>query len=221
MSQPPVDGTQSPDSLPESLKTDRKVQFVTEDRNGGGDQTINQPEEHERTIGEDNDGLADGDGEQEIDPADLPDAEPVKKKKKSKKKKPKSQRGQNAPTGFEEYAAEGPITPEQHAEEQLLYDPRFKFTNRIEKAIHRFEKRRKMSPEMRDVFYKYLAYGGIDVGPNMFQGAHSKQELEGIEKDDLKDILAQAHITDPTDNEIGKDPEKWVVDFEGCMNGFL
>jgi hypothetical protein len=41
---------------------------------------------------------------------------PVKKKPKSKKPKP---------TGFEEYHADAPLTPAEHAEEQRLYDRYF------------------------------------------------------------------------------------------------
>jgi hypothetical protein len=40
------------------------------------------------------------------------------KKKKPKTKKPK-------PTGFEEYHADAPLTPDEHAEEQKLYDRYF------------------------------------------------------------------------------------------------
>lgn len=46
------------------------------------------------------------------------DVAPVKKKKKPKTRKPK-------PTGFEEYHADAPLTPDEHAEEQKLYDRYF------------------------------------------------------------------------------------------------
>lgn len=71
---------------------------------------------------------------------DLPPPEQLKKKKR--RKKPKSQRGlvrkhglrslgdpqtdpssQDKPTGFEDFFADAPMTPAQHAEEQELYDP--------------------------------------------------------------------------------------------------
>ncbi len=66
----------------------------------------------------------------------------TKKKKKRKKRKPASQRGlvsywhrlqpplccadiliKDKPTGFEDFFADAPMTPEQHAENQALYDP--------------------------------------------------------------------------------------------------
>ena len=77
-----------------------------------------------------------------------------------------------------------------------------------------------MTSEMRDIFYKYLAYGGIDVGPNMFQGRRSKEELEGMDKDEIRLLMAQTSISNDKGN-MGKDPTKWAVDFEGTMKGFL
>jgi hypothetical protein len=42
---------------------------------------------------------------------------------KAKRRKPKSKRGLGKPTGFEEYYADGPMTPEEHEESHQLYDP--------------------------------------------------------------------------------------------------
>lgn len=44
-------------------------------------------------------------------------------RKKPKHRRPKSKRGQGKPTGFEEYYAEGPITPKEYEEMRKLYDP--------------------------------------------------------------------------------------------------
>lgn len=44
-------------------------------------------------------------------------------KKKPKRRRPKSNRGHGKPTGFEEYYAEGPITPREYEETRKLYDP--------------------------------------------------------------------------------------------------
>lgn len=77
-----------------------------------------------------------------------------------------------------------------------------------------------MDTEKRDIFYKYLAYGGIDVGPNMFQGRRSKEELEAMDKDQIAAIMAQTSISSDKGN-TGKDPSKWAVDFESTMKGIL
>ena len=76
-----------------------------------------------------------------------------------------------------------------------------------------------MDPVTRDVFYKYLAYGGLDVGQNMFQGV-SERDAESMDKEDLTRALAQTSLSFDF-RDIGKESSKWVVDFEGVMKGFL
>lgn len=76
-----------------------------------------------------------------------------------------------------------------------------------------------MSPTTRDVFYKYLAYGGMDVGPNMFQGV-SERDTESMDKDTLTRAMAQSSLSSDF-RDIGKESSQWVVDFEGVMKGFL
>jgi hypothetical protein len=51
------------------------------------------------------------------------DADEVTPKEKKKKKKSKAKRPK--PTGFEEYHADAPLTPDEYAEEQQLYDRYF------------------------------------------------------------------------------------------------
>ncbi|ERF68255.1 hypothetical protein EPUS_02711 [Endocarpon pusillum Z07020] len=164
----------------------------------------------------------DGGAEEELgafDDAHLQVDQPKKKKKKSKKSKPKSKRGLNAPSGFEEYSADAPITPAEYDEERKLYDLDLPFTDRIITAIHRYERRRKMLPATRDTFRKYLAYGGLDVTPNMFQGI-SERDAESMDKDTLTHALAQTSLSHEF-RDIGKESSMWVVDFEGVMKGFL
>ena len=126
---------------------------------------------------------------------------------------------QGKPTGFEEYNADGPLTVEESKQDNDLYNLDFPFVVRIMTAIQRFEARRKMTSEQRDIFYKYLAYGGIDVGPNMFQGL-SASERKQMEREDLITALAQTSISDDKWN-IGSEDSIWVVDFKGVMQGFL
>lgn len=76
-----------------------------------------------------------------------------------------------------------------------------------------------MNPTTRDVFYKYLAYGGLDVGPNMFQGV-STRDAESMDKDTLTRAMAQSSLSNDF-RDIGKESSQWVVDFEGVMKGFL
>jgi Argonaute siRNA chaperone (ARC) complex subunit Arb1 len=76
-----------------------------------------------------------------------------------------------------------------------------------------------MNPTTRDIFYKYLAYGGLDVGPNMFQGI-SERDTESMDKESLTRAMAQTSLSHDF-RDIGKESSNWVVDFEGVMKGFL
>lgn len=74
-----------------------------------------------------------------------------------------------------------------------------------------------MESQRRDIFYKYLAYGGIDVGPNMFQGAIDASTLD---KDSLSVALAQTSI-DHDKSTINTPSAIYAVDFTACVSGFL
>ncbi|KPI38453.1 Argonaute-binding protein 1 [Cyphellophora attinorum] len=140
-------------------------------------------------------------------------------KRKKKRSKPKSKRGLNAPTGYEEWFADPPVTPEVHAEEQELYAQDIPFIERILTAIQRFERTRKLTPTRRDIFYKYLAYGGLDVSPNMFQTVDEVQKKE-MSKEELAVALSQVSIgTDKYD--VGSENALYEVDFLGCAKAFL
>ena len=86
-------------------------------------------------------------------------------------------------------------------------------------AIHRYETKRRLDPERRDYFYKYLAFGGIDVGPNMFQGS-TVRDREELDKEQITESLVQTSITADKE-DIDTVTSKYAVDFEGCMKGFL
>jgi hypothetical protein len=83
--------------------------------------------------------------------------------------------------------------------------------------MQRFEQTKRMDPQRRDIFYKYLAYGGIDVGPNMFQGS---MDVEGHDKDFLNIAASQTAIGKDKYN-INTPEAKYAVDFTGCVSGFL
>lgn len=149
---------------------------------------------------------------------DLPAAQ---KKKKTKKRKPASKRGLSAPTGMETFFADAPMTPAEHAECQQLYHQDNPFLDRVLTAVERFEQTRKLNPERRDAFYKWLHYGGIKIGTNPFSSGHDEENMDKAEiaaikskvriPDAVREALESADIDDPT----------YVVDFLGCTRGFL
>jgi hypothetical protein len=74
-----------------------------------------------------------------------------------------------------------------------------------------------MESQRRDIFYKYLAYGGIDIGPNMFQGAIDPTTLDS---ETLSIALAQTSIA--ADKSTLNTPSAlYTVDFTACAAGFL
>ena len=70
----------------------------------------------------------------------------------------------------------------------------------------------------RDVFYKYLAYGGIDIAQNMFQGLELKLEpAQDMDKNQLASALARTSISADKRENL----DMYAVDFTGCVAGFL
>ncbi|GAB1191367.1 hypothetical protein APSETT444_000539 [Aspergillus pseudonomiae] len=110
------------------------------------------------------------------------------------------------PTGFEEYYVDAPMTPKEYEEEKELYDIR------IEAAILRYQNNRRMGPERREVFMRYLAYGGVDVGPKMFTGV-DEQELQKLDSEQVLIAKGQANIR--------QECTKLTVDFNTVVKGYL
>ncbi|KAK5103448.1 hypothetical protein LTS08_002863 [Lithohypha guttulata] len=161
------------------------------------------------------------------DPALLP--EPKKKKKKNKARSA-GKRGLNKPTGMEEFYADAPLTAAEYAEQKALYDtglvvhrPGFVAdeNSRLLTAIQRFERTRKLTPERRDIFYKWLHYGSIKIGPNVGGGGQNLKEMDkGETAIALSQVSVSSELRDALDS-IGTSQAKYVVDFMGCVRGFL
>ncbi|KAE8378783.1 Argonaute complex, subunit Arb1 [Aspergillus bertholletiae] len=126
--------------------------------------------------------------------------------KKRRKPKSKAKHGKGKPTGFEEYYVDTPMTPKEHEEEKALYDIR------IEAAILRYQKRRRIEPDRREVFLKYLAYGGVDVSPKMFTGV-DEQELQQLDSEQTLIAKGQTNIR--------QECSKLTVDFDAVVKGYL
>ena len=93
--------------------------------------------------------------------------------------------------------------------------------SRILTAIQKFEQTRRLTPERRDVFYKWLHYGSIVIAPNI-GGDHINTET--MDKDEIATAKSQVVIPNELRENLDIDnPEKakYAVDFLGCMKGFL
>ncbi|OJD22885.1 hypothetical protein ACJ73_05763 [Blastomyces percursus] len=109
-------------------------------------------------------------------------------------------------SGFEEYVADGPITVAEYEQNKNRYD------RRLETAIQRFQAKRSMDSDRRSVFIKYMSYGGVDVGPKMFEG-NDQRDLRDKDAEEILTARAQASVPE---NRVG-----WVVDFDAVAKGFL
>ncbi|KAL3470923.1 Argonaute complex, subunit Arb1 [Aspergillus californicus] len=139
----------------------------------------------------------------------MPTPLPVPPKKK-KSKRPKSKRGK--PTGFEEYYVDTPITVDEHEFEQGLYHVSRPIVHRMEEALLRFQKNRRIESDRLAVFLKYLIYGGIDVGPKMFAGVDDR-DMKGMDKDEI--LLARGQTS------VNQDNSHLPIDFNAVVKGYL
>ncbi|KAF1937704.1 hypothetical protein EJ02DRAFT_505826 [Clathrospora elynae] len=119
------------------------------------------------------------------------------------------------PTGFEKTYIEPPQTPQEVTEEEALYSPDKDFVERIEIAIQRFKKRRRMHEIYAHVFNKLMRFGGVESGPRMYQGV-SKHDMNEMDAEELARALAIHNV--PWDRS---DPKQWAVDFVAVAKAFL
>ncbi|KAK4696559.1 hypothetical protein P7C71_g1382, partial [Lecanoromycetidae sp. Uapishka_2] len=153
-----------------------------------------------------------GDDQDDGEDSKDPDTQLEMGTKKKKKRKPKSKRGLNAPTGFEEYYVDAPLTPAEFEEEKSIYD------SRIEKAVQRYVAKRNLDPERKTIFDRYLINGGVEAGPKMFSGGLDTTALESMNAEEIAEQSATNYVG--ADRGEPGDPV-WVVDFEGCLKSFL
>jgi hypothetical protein len=138
--------------------------------------------------------------------------------------KPWLTKGILSASGFEEYATDGPITPQQYEEEKKLFDPEESFVTRIDAAVNRFLKNRKMHQYSAGVFQKFLTFGGFSNVQHMFTGGIGKKELEEYDKEQIDQITARYGVSDRALQGLDEDQEggpSWVVDFEGMAKAFF
>lgn len=89
---------------------------------------------------------------------------------------------------------------------------------RVEMAIQRYKAKRNFDSERKDLFDKYMSYGGIDTGPKMFSGGLHANMLEEKSAAEIATITATNFVGADKDREGGS---KFVVDFDGVVKGFL
>ncbi|RDW69330.1 hypothetical protein BP6252_08350 [Coleophoma cylindrospora] len=152
------------------------------------------------------------------------------KEKKSKRSK-NSQTGAPKPkklvvTGFEEFYADPPITPEEAIDElHDYYRPDRPFHERMQTCIQRYREKRKLDEKRANIFTKYLVLGGIEANnTKQFTGGLDQDTIENSTAEEIAAIRATDFIRCNTKSlrfYDPEDPKQWVVDFEGLVKGFL
>ncbi|XWX01189.1 hypothetical protein V2A60_009215 [Cordyceps javanica] len=140
----------------------------------------------------------------ELDPVSNFPVKPKKKRRGGRKKR-------SPATGFEEYYADAPTTPEEALrEQQELY------ARRIQTCIHRYRTRRRLDTELNSYFTEYMFLGGIDTNGTPFNDADLEEgSLIPRRADDADaDAAAASRLYDGH-------ARNWTVDFAGVAAGFL
>ncbi|TAQ85133.1 hypothetical protein B7494_g6555 [Chlorociboria aeruginascens] len=150
---------------------------------------------------------------------------PVDDGKPKKKGEGSGKKRVPAPTGFEDWYADPPITPAEHDEESEIYGPDHSFAERIEKCIQRYRGRRKLDGQRANILTKFLMLGGVDAGvQKAFSGGLDRETVENSTAQEIAAIQAIDHIRTGQKNAKYYDPahpEHWVVDFVAVVKGFL
>ncbi|KAJ5893588.1 hypothetical protein N7495_005279 [Penicillium taxi] len=133
-------------------------------------------------------------------------------KVEQKKKKSRSKRAQDKPTGFEDWATDAPITVEEAEYESRIYDPGAPFIDRLDDALIRFQMKRRFDPVRRNIFMKYLQYGGITVSQNYGTGIGTR-ELREMKDEDAARARSQTMI------ELSRG--NLDVDFDLALKGYF
>ena len=85
--------------------------------------------------------------------------------------------------------------------------------SRIETAIQRYIVRRKFDSMQKELFDKYMAYGGVAAGPKMFGGGVEFNNPDQT-ADEIAEQTAKHYITEAV-------PVHSAVDFDGVLRAFL
>ncbi|KAF4451606.1 Argonaute-binding protein 1 [Fusarium austroafricanum] len=164
------------------------------------------------------------------EPLALPESlQGIAKKSKKRKSKTTASRGPTAlskkrGTGFEEYFADPPMTPDEAKEEKdEIYSPDLTFPERMQNCISRFRSRRRLQGERTLFFDEYLFLGGVDTSPSVFRGM-SQQELKELTPAQRREATATDIIW--ANSQAGAkyydgDEEKWSVNFAAVVAGFF
>jgi hypothetical protein len=137
------------------------------------------------------------------------------------KANPHLSKGMLKRTGFEHDHVEPVLTTEEQQAELERYSVEHPIFDRLQEAVLRYKMNRKLHQETLRVFHAFLNYGGFDERPSGFTGGTSKEDEEGLSKEE-KAIRKQVnYVSQDVIQSIDGADGKWIVDFEGVTKGFF
>ncbi|KAI1450510.1 Argonaute siRNA chaperone complex subunit Arb1-domain-containing protein [Annulohypoxylon stygium] len=217
-----ADGVDADDSQPNHEAED-EIEHDHTEAGGDGKATSDDAHDSSSNIPASQDGKAG-------DAGDAVDAEiqaGVDKPKKKKKKKPAKKQGavaRKGVTGFEEFYADAPMTPDEaNQEKNEIYSQSKPFPERIEQCIQRYRASRRMDPERTMLFNKYLWLGGIDASQRQFTGfANDAEAIAEANAEEIRQLTATDFVGGSGSRFFDPANEKnWEIDFYGIVKGFL
>ena len=137
------------------------------------------------------------------------------------KAKPWLTKGMLKRTGFEHDYIEPNLTNEEKQTELERYSIELPIYDRLQEAVLRYKMNRKFHQDTASLFHAFLNYGGFGERPSGFTGGTSKEDEEGLSKED-KAIRKQVNfVSQDVIQSLEEADGKWIVDFEGVTKGFF
>lgn len=124
-------------------------------------------------------------------------------------------------TGFEHDFVEPNLTKEEQQVELERYSIEFPIYDRLQEAVLRYKMDRKFHQDTMSLFHAFLNYGGFDERPSGFTGGTSKEDEEGLSKEDKALRKQVNYVSQDVIQSLEEADGKWVVDFEGVTKGFF
>ncbi|KAL1584036.1 hypothetical protein WHR41_08150 [Cladosporium halotolerans] len=125
------------------------------------------------------------------------------------------------PTGFERDHVEPALSAEEKQTALEEFSPEIPFCDRIETAVLRYKMNRKLHQETARILHTFLEYGGFDQRPPMFTGGASKEELEGLSKEEKARRKQISFVSEQVRESLEAQDGRWTVDFDGVLKGFF
>ena len=90
---------------------------------------------------------------------------------------------------------------------------------RVETALQRYQAKRKFSNRLKNVFDKWLRFGGVEAGQKMFSGGLDPAFVKESSAADIAAMTATSYIGD--DKKLGQFDQTWAIAFEDVGKSFL